>query len=331
VLTAEDQVVLYMRPGCHVCSRVKQFLTDREIPFEARDVDREPLTPRELWSLFNRKAGRLRVPFTALNDGEDVVLGYDPLRLEGVFLNGQLGGWQVSSSVEGERVYDSFDGPVLDETRWVPDDLVPGRVCQQPGARIETGDGGLTITVDEFSEYPEHAPRLPQHQHVSTERFATPPKSRVRFGVAMSVEAKREEHGDPDGVFAAAAIRDSTVGILLGFIATEHRLSALHQRLALPGVTLPEESFSHRILLDVATKAGQQHDYAIDYQHSSGEARWWVDGQCVYWAVLPRPVEGFSLCMALSSSAEMPGQSSAEPAHRHGAMARWQPWHIASG
>ncbi|MGI8722709.1 MAG: glutaredoxin family protein, partial [Geodermatophilaceae bacterium] len=92
MLKPDDRVVVYMRPGCHVCARVKSFLTEHEVPFHARDVDSDPLTPREFWDLFNRKANRLRVPFTALNDGEDVVLGFDPQRLEGVFVHGELGG-----------------------------------------------------------------------------------------------------------------------------------------------------------------------------------------------------------------------------------------------
>lgn len=260
MLSQDDKITLYMRPGCHVCARVKAFLTDNGVPFTVRDVDAEPLTPDELWALFNKKADRLRVPFTAVNDGDDVVLGYDPLRLEGVLLRGDRGGWQASTALAGERTYES--------------DLPRGWTSDAEG-------------------------------HVSTERFATPPGSHLEAEVGMSVRA------DPPA-FAGLRLHDVAGGIIFGFEVTSSAVFAVHRRLALPGVNLPEETFAHRVELGLPTTPGESHRYRIAYQHDSGQVDWHVDGVRAYWSTTPRPVEGMSLGMSAGPDAR----------------ARWTPWLI---
>lgn len=288
MLSPDDRVVVYMRPGCHVCARVKGFLTDRNLPYETRDVDRDPLTPRELWDLFNRKANRLRVPFTALNDGEDVVLGFDPQRLEGVFVHGELGGVQVSTPVQESAGYDAFTTARLDETLWAPasTDLANGSTGRPDNDRhAETGDGRLRLTGPA--------------RYVSTRRFGTPPGSQVSFGLDLAVET------DPDAVeplgppLAELGVLDLPTGAALGFEVTGGAILAVHRRCGPPGVSAEAEHFAHRVITDVDTKSGQRHRYRISYRHDSGEARWYVDGRCEYAAITPVQIEGVSLGMAL--------------------------------
>lgn len=254
-----DTVTLYMRPGCHVCARVKAFLTDNGVPFRVRDVDAEPLDADELWALFTKKADRLRVPFTAINDGDDVVLGYDPLRLEGVLLRGDRGGWQASTRLAG--------------TREVP----------APGDASSWQDDG--------------------DAHTCTERFATPPGTRLVAETGMAVR---------DGT-ASVRLHDIAGGIVFGFEATGSAILAVHRRIALPGVNLPEETFSHRVELGVDTTPGESHRYRIAYQHDSGQVEWHVDGARAYWATTQRPVEGVSLQASTSGP---------------DARVRWTPWLI---
>lgn len=284
MLKPDAQVVVYMRPGCHVCARVKDFLTEREVPFETRDVDRDPLTPRELWELFNRKADRLRVPFTALNDGEDVVLGFDPMRLEGVFVHGELGGVQVATAVDRTTVYDDFTTAELDSARW--NDRAPESAGPP---RIVTGDGQLRIA----------GPAA----YVSTERFATLPGARVAFQVDVAVDVAVDAGAPVGGPVGAVALRDLPTGVLLGFEVGDKAILAVHQRLSGPGVAADAEHFSHRVITDVETSSGQRHRYRIEYEHDTAAARWYVDEQCVYAASTPLRVEGFSLVMGAHGQA----------------------------
>lgn len=276
-----DRVVLYMRQGCHVCARVKRFLTEHDVPFRVRDVDAEPLNPDELWALFTRKADRLRVPFTALDDGADVVLGYDPVRLEGVFLQGDRGGYQASTRVAGERTEGGYDDPA----RWRVTDPADGARPHALATRTAT-------------------------RYVSAERFATPPGSLLTAGVGMAVAA-------PPGTTGWARLHDEPGGIRFGFAVTATGLFAVHERVALPGVTLAEERFTHRVLLDGGPVADGAHRFGITYRHDTGLVEWLVDGVRAYWATTPNPVEGMSLDVGLEVG------DAGRP------KARWTAWSVA--
>ncbi len=312
---------MYMRPGCHVCARVKSYLTEHGVPFRARDVDGDPLTPRELWDLFNRKAGRLRVPFTALNDGEDVVLGFDPQRLEGVFVHGELGGVQVSTAVTAPLVYDAFVTSEVDRTLWGPDpragvDDPPG----QGGDIVETGHGLLRIAS------PAGAAARPVRL-VSTRRFGTPPGSLVGFELEMAFGTDHDCPGGLGPPLGELGLHDLPTGMVLGFDVTNDAILAVHRRLGLPGVVSPAEQFSHRMITDVPTVAGRQHSYRITFQHDTSTASWYVDGTCVYTARTPLQMEGLSLAMALVVNA--PGHD--ERADLRGGSASWTPWRVTAG
>lgn len=296
-----DRVVLYMREGCHVCARVKRYLSEHGIPFAMREVDVEPLTPHELWSLFTRKADRLRVPFTVLNDGEDVVLGYDPLRLEGVFLRGDHGGSQASTRITQPRSYDDLVGPDLDPSRWT-------------GAQAEhVGSGTLVLTLERTAEvWPEI---------ISTERFATPAATTMIFTGSV----KLSEPGEY-GVGALLAVRDVAGGITFGFHLNDSVLSAVHERALVSGVVLPEETFGHRTLLDIALEPHRRYELTLRYRQDSGALEWLVDDRAVYWASTPRPVEGVSLVYGLRGYGE--GAAVAAPQSDDLVRADFGPWMI---
>ncbi len=264
----DDKVVLFMRKGCHVCARVKGFLEDNDVPYTLREVDEEPLTPKELWTLFTKKASRLRVPFTVLNDGEDVVLGYDPLRLEGVLLHGDRGGWQVSTPVTAERVYDDFTGTSVDEARWA---------VEGDGSSVATGGGRLTIVG-------------PATLH-TVERFKTAPGTTLSVQVGLSA--------DPD-TNAFLAMTDPTSGLGLGFVVDAGAVAAVHERRLLSGVTLPEEAFRH--VVATQARSTETHAYEVRYQQDTNRVEWRVDGSVVYWATTPRPLEGCSLELGLTGT-----------------------------
>ncbi|MBA3338300.1 MAG: glutaredoxin family protein [Geodermatophilaceae bacterium] len=304
MLKPDDRVVVYMRPGCHVCARVKNFLTEHNVPFDGRDVDSDPLTPRELWDLFNRKADRLRVPFTALNDGEDVVLGFDPQRLEGVFVHGELGGVQVASAVTAPVRYDEFSTPDIDAGLWDWTSGGPSASTNGCAAhRVETGNGRLLISASGEDV-----------GLVSTQRFGTPPGSVVAFGLTMSFEATGGA-GTVGPAVGEVSLRDLPTGVALGFEVTNEVILAVHRRSGPPGVAAEGEHYAHRVLTDVETEAGRDHEYRISYQHDTSQARWYVDERCIYAAISPLQVEGVSLGLGIRA-----GQDKA--------VATWTPWEI---
>ena len=69
------RVLLYSQPGCPPCVAVKQFLKARDVAFEYRDVQADPVALRELVALNSRSTPTIVV-------GEEVMIGFDPERLE---------------------------------------------------------------------------------------------------------------------------------------------------------------------------------------------------------------------------------------------------------
>ncbi len=323
MLKPDDRVVVYMRPGCHVCARVKTYLTERDVPFQVRDVDGDPLTPRELWELFNRKAGRLRVPFTALNDGEDVVLGFDPQRLEGVFVHGELGGVQVASAVTTPLVYDAFVSSEVDGALWGPDPRAdPADLPGLDGYVIDTGHGELRIASPAGGGPPPaggvgagRPARL-----VSSRRFGTPPGSQVSFELEMAFRTDPRVAGGSGPAMGEMGLHDLPTGMVLGFELTNDAILAVHRRLGVPGVVSAAETFSHRVISAVRTAAGQRHRLRITYQHDTSRACWYVDDSRVYTARSPFQSEGFSLVMGAVRAAR--GDA--------GASVSWTPWRLAA-
>ncbi len=69
------RVILYSQPGCPPCYAAKQFLTARNVPFEYKDVKADHVALRELARLNSRSTPTIVV-------GEEVMIGFDPERLE---------------------------------------------------------------------------------------------------------------------------------------------------------------------------------------------------------------------------------------------------------
>ncbi|MDH4239563.1 MAG: PDZ domain-containing protein [Phycisphaerae bacterium] len=69
-------VIVYTSPTCPYCTMVKDFLSQRGISFEERDVSRDSSYAQELV----RSTGQMGVPVTIING--QVVVGFDRGRLE---------------------------------------------------------------------------------------------------------------------------------------------------------------------------------------------------------------------------------------------------------
>jgi glutaredoxin len=69
------RVLLYSQPGCPPCKAAKLFLQLREVAFEYKDVQADPVALRELMELNSRSTPTIVV-------GNEVMIGFDPDRLE---------------------------------------------------------------------------------------------------------------------------------------------------------------------------------------------------------------------------------------------------------
>lgn len=69
------RVLLYSQPGCPPCHAAKLFLQVREVSFEYKDVQKDPVALRELMELNSRSTPTIVV-------GDEVMIGFDPDRLE---------------------------------------------------------------------------------------------------------------------------------------------------------------------------------------------------------------------------------------------------------
>jgi glutaredoxin len=67
-------VILYSQPGCPPCFAAKAFLQSRNVPFEYKDVQADPVALDELLALNSRSTPTLVV-------GGEVMIGFDPDRL----------------------------------------------------------------------------------------------------------------------------------------------------------------------------------------------------------------------------------------------------------
>ena len=71
----EHEVVVYTTSWCGWCRKTLQFLTERGVPFENRDIEADREWRREL----REKTGSTSVPMVEI-DGE-IIRGYDPERM----------------------------------------------------------------------------------------------------------------------------------------------------------------------------------------------------------------------------------------------------------
>lgn len=77
--------IVYTSPTCPYCTMVKEFLAQRGVSFDERDVSRDPSYAQELMN----STGQMGVPVTIING--QVVVGFDRGRLEQLISQTQTG------------------------------------------------------------------------------------------------------------------------------------------------------------------------------------------------------------------------------------------------
>lgn len=231
-------------------------------------------------------------------------------------------------------VYDDFAGPRLDPERWnlvaVKDADGIAHQYSDKNAVVRTGNGQFTMTVNPFTRFHDRVPMLnnAKQMYISTELVGFAPGSETTFETAMAVETFGQIPFDLLDAFATVNLVDFATATVVQFAATNDTVYAVLERLILPGVTGPDDHFTHRIVLDVPTGPGQPHWYSISYDPATSQATWSVDGARLYWATTPVPVRGFHLGMGLFSARDLRRYPREQREHGQGASGYWGPWHV---
>lgn len=74
------RIVLFTQPGCFSCELMRIFLEAREIGFEERDISADPVARKDMIERYDSSETPTLVFFSG--DSEDVVIGFDPERLD---------------------------------------------------------------------------------------------------------------------------------------------------------------------------------------------------------------------------------------------------------
>jgi glutaredoxin-like YruB-family protein len=72
----QPKVVIFTQPDCPPCHVVKEFLSERGIVFEERDVTRDPSAVQDLVQKYKSHST------PTLLVGDEVMIGFDPDRLD---------------------------------------------------------------------------------------------------------------------------------------------------------------------------------------------------------------------------------------------------------
>ena len=73
---SEKKVVVYSQPGCSGCQAAKEFLSQKGIAFEIKNIREDALAMKELTDKYNSRS----TPTILVNDR--VVIGFDEKELE---------------------------------------------------------------------------------------------------------------------------------------------------------------------------------------------------------------------------------------------------------
>lgn len=110
---AQDTVTVYSTTTCPWCVRAKEYLKQKGVPFQEKNIERDPVAAREVM----QRTGQMGVP--VITAGSDVIIGFDRARLD------QL----------AKRYAESIPA----------EDTVPPPPPPKIGLRVKDGSGGAEV------------------------------------------------------------------------------------------------------------------------------------------------------------------------------------------
>jgi hypothetical protein len=156
--------------------------------------------------------------------------------------------------------------------------------CAEPSARIEVGDGTLTIRVERFERAHNQVQIMdnPKHLLLSTESFTLPTRVRATVSAeiaATSINATPRDYRDG---FASLNILDMASGWVFDLCATSDTVFSIYERLPVPGVEHPFSYVVEQPLVGLQIAPGRPHRCEVTLDVGRGSAEWHVDGHLVY-------------------------------------------------
>ncbi|MFN8633778.1 MAG: glutaredoxin domain-containing protein, partial [Chloroflexota bacterium] len=131
---AADTVTVYTTTTCPWCVRAKEFLRQKGVPFQEKNLEYDPLAAREVM----QRTSQTGVP--VITAGDEVIVGFDRPRLERLatkYAATQAPAADVPRPKVGLRVKDANGGAEVGG-------ITPGSPAEQAGARI----GDLVVTLN---------------------------------------------------------------------------------------------------------------------------------------------------------------------------------------
>jgi glutaredoxin-like YruB-family protein len=152
-MATTEFVTLFTTPTCGWCHRTKDFLRQRGVQFEERDVAADPAAAEELV----RRSGLMTVPVTIA--GDDVIVGFDRPRLERLAERFRPAGGSAQPPRLGLRVKDAAGGGA--EVAAVHPGSPADRAGVQVGDVVEALDGRPVGSAAEMERLARRARATP--------------------------------------------------------------------------------------------------------------------------------------------------------------------------
>ncbi|MGI8554448.1 MAG: DUF6081 family protein [Dehalococcoidia bacterium] len=232
-------------------------------------------------------------------------------------------------------VYGDFVNILKPSSHWVfggfslPDG---GFWCyQEPDAVVVVQDGRLRVTAMPLTRSNDRVQILDnaKHMYFSRERILVPKQGAIQFDLSIAARVYRGLADDLYGGFVSFNLLDFSSGFAVDFFVSNDRIATVYGRLPFPGAPLPHTGAVRYFCifkeLEVATAAGQRHDYQIVYDSCHDRIEWDVDGNLVNAEEdVPDKLEGFTLAMGLMTEKEIGAQGSTS-LHGQGIQGDWSP------
>jgi hypothetical protein len=196
----------------------------------------------------------------------------------------------TNTTTTGITGYDAFDGPHLDSARWeplrVPTPDGTQWVFEEPEARVSVGGGIAEMAVPRFTRSNDElqSPDNAKHFLISTSAIVTPERGAIEFTADMAAEKLNGSADDYRDGFATFNVFDMQSGMVFDVVSSGSRVSAIYERMAVPGVAA-HETFTYVVdapLCGLSTEPGRFHRHAITLDVETGAVRFVVDGVTIF-------------------------------------------------
>ncbi|WP_416971804.1 DUF6081 family protein [Streptomyces sp. 4F14] len=191
------------------------------------------------------------------------------------------------TTIASGHVYDLFEGPALDMTRWfhlsfpLPDGTT--FVAHEPEAEVTVGGGEVSVAVDRFTQgHPVQMADNCKFLVLSTEDFALPGAGTVRFSASLAAERFDATPYDPRDGFAAFVLCDPVGGRVYDLCTSGDTVFAISEQLPYPGVAAPFTRLVGDPLFGPDAVPGRYHDGEIVIDTAARRITWRMDGRTLH-------------------------------------------------